>query len=288
MKKVFNFLFTRNDKLGGTAPIYLVVLGVVVIFALYYFLFMGKEDSTPKKPETPNTNEVSEDSSEKESFFSKLAFWKKDGEEGDKSSKSGDQATQADSSFSKYEVPSDLLLLDDNLLSEDSKPKPVEPVIEEGSKSFGDFNAEKVEIKNVGRRDPMRTIVGKNVGTLDLNRADYDPADLKDESKNYFGGISIEEIVLDYISVDELGDSKARADFIINGSYIPNLQAGDYLLELYYVRKIDTVKKEVQLVHQDKIYILSEENIYFKDITYEAGSGNSSSNSGKDSGNNSK
>lgn len=279
MKKAISFLFTRHPKIGGTAPIYLVVLGVVVIFALYYFLVMNKDESTPT---TSSQSEVSSDSNE-ESFFSKLAFWKKDDE-----NSSPEQITEADRSFTPHQIPADVLEVDENLISEKEEPV-FEEVEGKEENIFDDFKAEEVQIKDVGRRDPMRTIVGENVGTLDLNRADYEAADLKDESLNYFGGVSIEEIVLDYISVDELGDSKARADFIINGSYVPNLEVGDYLLELYYVKKIDTVKKEVHLSFQDKIFVLSEENVYFKEVKYDESSNKSSgSNSGKESGNNSK
>lgn len=279
MKKVLSFLFTRNPKIGGTAPIYLVVLGLVIIFALYYFLVMNKEDSVPKN----NTNETSTSSEEEESFFSKLAFWKNDEEA------TPEQITEADKSFTPHNIPTNVLEIDENLISEKEEPVVEEMEGENKDSILNDFKAEDVQIKNVGRRDPMRTIVGENVGTLDLNRADYDAADLKDESLNYFGGVSIEEIVLDYISVDELGDSKARADFIINGSYVPNLEVGDYLLELYYIKEIDTVKKEVYLVFQDKIFILSEENVYFKEVKYEEGSSKSSgSNSVKESGSNSK
>lgn len=256
LKNIIPFLFKKNDRLGGTAPIYIVVLLVTIIYAGIYFL--GPDDSVENNEEENVPMEENSTSGEEKGFFANLI---------DKIPFIGEKEEVVEEiDTTPQKVIAQEATIDPTLLEvEEEIIEEKEPIIERPT----DFGMEQVQVETVGRRDPMRKVVGENVGTYDATRQDNSPADLKDESKNYFGGSTVDDIVLDYVSVDELGDSKIRGDFIVNGSYIPNLEVGDYLLELYYVKGFNAKKKTVTLQFQDKEYILGEQNIFFQEVNFE-------------------
>lgn len=255
MKDKIALLFKRNEKLGA-APILFVGLGLLIIFALLYFFVLNKEDGNLVSDAPADSAEVSEAADE--TFFGKIKGIFGFAEE---------EALVEEEIIVPQtpSIPESALTLDEELIKEEEDEEEI--IIEEDL----DFKLEEVEIENVGRRDPMKAIVGANVGTFDKERIDEKPADLKDESKNYFGGIAIDDIILDNISSDELGDNKLRGDFIVNGSLIPNLEVGDYLLELYYVKEFNSKENYVIIQYKDDTYKLTPQNIV---------SGKANSNSG--------
>lgn len=122
-----------------------------------------------------------------------------------------------------------------------------------------DFKMIEVTAKNEGRRDPMKSLEGENVGSFDKKRIEDKPSDLLDESKDYFGGIAIDDIIFD--SMQEGDDDKVRGTFIVHGSIHEELTVGDYLAEMYYVKTYNQVNNYVVLQYQDKTFKLKAQNI---------------------------
>lgn len=261
LKGLKTFLFTEHEKLK-MKPIFLVVAAVVILAALYLFVLKGDGTSAPKETDTPteqtDSNQTSTDESVPET---KLSL-------SEKIDKFFNPVNDVTNNYATLQIPtitSEILEIDETLINDEKEEEPAteEPILaEEPVEEIVDFQVSKIDTSNSGRRDPMKNIVGDKTGTYDESRFSNLPADLKDESVDYFKGIGVEDIILDYVSTDELGDNKKRADFIIDGSYIPNLEEGDYLLEIYYVSKIDVDKKTATIQFANKAYVLGAKNIY--------------------------
>lgn len=215
---MISFLFKSDNKLK-VAPIYLIALGVILIIAI--FSFLGKGDSEGDI----SVNESS-------SWFNKETLVEKDSfnieqykiDENPESAESRNALEKM-----KHEMEGESL---------NSSPK-------EHRFTEAEFNT-----KEYGRRDPMKEISGESIGKstnkIDLNyRA-------QNESIDYYRGVAIEDIVIDSITVNELGDNKARADIFVQGNLINNLKAGDYLVEVYYIKEVNAKKKTVTLVFDNE------------------------------------
>lgn len=238
MKDKIGLLFKRNEKLGA-APILFVFLGLLIVFALFYFLVLNKE----KDVVTPPTVE---ETTEEVSLMDKIKGLFGSSDENPEANTGSEVALPTIPT-----IPPEALTLDEELVKEE------EVIIALKT----EFELNEVEIKDVGRRDPMRKIVGDNVGTFDKERINDKAADVKDESLNYFGGVTIDDIILNKIILDP-EDDKLKGDFIINGSMVKNLEVGDYLLELYYVKEFNSKGNYVILQYKDDTYQLKEQNIY--------------------------
>lgn len=243
MKEKIGFLFKRNEKLGA-APILFVFLGLLIVFALLYFFVFSKGDDDIVVDPPAATEEADE------GFFAKIF--------GIFSSEEESLAVEDALTIpNPPQIPPDALELDEELLKEVEEEVAEEDLAAEVE--LVDFKLNEVEIGSVGRRDPMRSLVGENVGSFDKTRIDNDAADIKDESKNYFGGVAIDDILLNEIKTDAMGE--LRGEFIINGSLVPNLEVGDYLLELYYIKEFNLNGNYVIIQYKEDTYKLSAKNL---------------------------
>lgn len=243
MKEKLDFLLKRNEKLG-VAPIMLVFLGLVIVFAALYFLVFNKTEDDLVVDDTAGTEETAD--AEKGFFGKILGIFS-----------SEEIANEPDLTVPSPPIVSeDSLILDEELLKAADKDIAEEGLIEI---EYDDFQLNEVDTESVGRRDPMRSLVGENVGSFDKDRINNDAADMKDESQNYFGGVTIDDILLNEIKIDEIG--RLRGEFIINGSLVPNLEVGDYLLELYYIKEFNLNGNYVTMQYKEDTYKLSTKNI---------------------------
>lgn len=243
MKEKIGFLFKRNEKLGA-APILFVFLGLLIVFALlYFFVFSKGEDDLVVDPPAEETEAA------EEGFFSKIF--------GIFSPEEEVVAEETLTVPTAPQIPEDALTLDEELLKE------AEEEIEEdlaAEVEIADFELNEVEVGSVGRRDPMRSLVGDNVGSFDKTRIDNDAADIKNEAKNYFGGVAVDDILLNEIKTVQ-PSGKLQGEFIINGSLVPHLEVGDYLLELYYIKEFNSSGNYVIIQYKEDTYKLSAKNL---------------------------
>lgn len=232
MKDKLSKLFKTPDSKLGVSPFMLILLAVTIIGAGIYFFMSNRDDTAVAPP-------VAEEGT---SFIDKIK---------ETLSFGGDETTPVESNEPSLRplpnIPPDSLQLDPTLAEEE--------VVEENT----DFAMEEIDIEYVGRRDPMRSIVGEDVGTFDDKRINDEPSDLKDESKNYFGGMTVDDIVFDSIAIGE--DDKLRGTFIVNGSVFNKLEEGDYLAEIYYVKEFNSKENYVIIQYQSNTYKLKAQNI---------------------------
>ncbi|MNE92128.1 hypothetical protein D3C80_1898240 [compost metagenome] len=100
--------------------------------------------------------------------------------------------------------------------------------------------------------------VGDLIGTFDQERIDDRPSDLKDESKNYFSGMTLDNILLNSIQPDD--DQVLTATFISMGG-IFTVYEGDYLADIYYVKKINRKEQKVILEYNGSEHELTTQLI---------------------------
>lgn len=229
---VLKNLFKQPDDPKKPRPIFIIGLGLVLVVFLLNMFLNKEEDASAPVVDAPKAS---------------IVDWVKDTI--GLSSSPDEMATETEPTLPSIpNIPESALSVDQALI--------------EGSQKVesNDFKMVEVTVQNEGRRDPMKSLEGENVGTFDKKRIDDKPSDTLDESKDYFGGIAIDDIIFDSMK-ESTEDNKVRGRFIIHGSIYEDLTVGDFLAELYYVKTYNQKNDYVVLQYQDKTFRLNAQNI---------------------------
>jgi len=81
---------------------------------------------------------------------------------------------------------------------------------------------------------------------------------LKNESKYYYDGMTLNNILLNTIQLDN--EQRLTATFIGMGGMF-TVHEGEFLNEVYYVKKINSKKQEVTINYQRKDHTLKVQNL---------------------------
>lgn len=230
MKEKLSNLMKAEE--GKPRPILLIVLGVVVLAAALYFFVFSKDDGNQEAPQPQGQVE-----------------------------ESGGLISKISNLFTFGELPQ----VQDVPLP--TLPQIPEPNVKEDQKILKSvdqllqarFEMTKVGTENMGRRDPMKPLFGQDVGSYDENKIELTPYDMRDESKNYYQGMGIHDLILD--SVENHEDGLPTATFITMGGVLEDVPVGQYVSGIYYLKEVNPKYNYVTIIFKGKEYKLNGQHL---------------------------